>query len=161
MAAPTQLVLRTAGAEDATAVAALVNQAFSIERFFIEGERTSPDEVRALMRVGEFLLFENAAALAAVVYLELRGERGYFGMLSVDPAHQKQGLGRRLVETAEQRSREAGCRIMEIQTVNLRLELPPYYRRLGYVECGTAPFTQSASERLTQPCHFIKMQKPL
>src|SRR5262249_15002811 len=86
------------------------------------------------------------------------GERGYFGMLSVDPARQKEGLGRRLVEIAEQRCRDAGCRIMELHAVNLRPELLPYYRRLGYVESGTAPFT---SERLKQPAHFIIMEKPL
>src|SRR5262249_47701593 len=146
---------------DAAAVATLINQAFSIERFFIEGERTSASEVRAMMGRGEFLVLEDTHGLAAVVYLELRGERSYFGMLSVDPTRQKLGFGRRLVEAGEERPREAGCRIIEIQTVTLRVELPPYYRRLGYVESGIAPFTEAGSERLKQPCHFIKMEKPL
>jgi GNAT superfamily N-acetyltransferase len=153
MAAPAQI--RQATAEDAAQVAALINQAFSVEKFFVEGDRTSAEEVRTMMARGEFLVL---ADFAAVVYVELRGERGYFGMLSVDPARQKQGLGRQLVEVAEQRCRDAGCRIMEMHTVNLRLELPPYYRKLGYVESGTAPFT---SERLKQPAHFVKMEKPL
>jgi GNAT superfamily N-acetyltransferase len=153
MAAPAQI--RKAWAEDAAQVAALINQAFSIEKFFVEGDRTSPEEVRTMMTRGEFLVLGD---FAAVVYIELRGERGYFGMLSVDPARQKLGYGRQLVEVAEQRCREAGCRIMEMHTVNLRLELPPYYRKLGYVESGTAPFS---SDRLKQPAHFVKMEKPL
>ena len=158
-AAVGELGLRPAGAGDAAAIAALINQAFSVEHFFIDGDRTSAAEVLAMLGGGEFLLLEDAdSRLAACVYVELRGERGYFGMLSVDQARQKLGLGRRLVDAAEQRCRSAGCRIMEIQTVNLRLELPPYYRALGYVEVGTVPFT---SERLKQPCHFIKMEKPL
>jgi len=153
MAAPAQI--RPATAEDAALVAALINQAFSVEKFFIEGDRTSAEEVHTMMARGEFLVLGD---FAAVVYVELRGERGYFGMLSVDPARRKEGLGRRLVEIAEQRCREAGCRIMELQTVNLRLELAPYYRKLGYVESGTTPFL---SDRLRQPAHFVKMEKPL
>jgi GNAT superfamily N-acetyltransferase len=153
MAAPAQIRLATA--DDASAIAALINQAFSVEKFFIEGNRTSAEEVRTMMTRGEFLVLEN---FAAVVYVELRGERGYFGMLSVDPARRKEGLGRRLVEIAEQRCRDAGCRIMELQTVNLRLELAPYYRKLGYIESGTAPFE---SERLKRPAHFVKMEKAL
>ena len=160
MAPPASLKLRTATPDDAAAIAALINQAFSVERFFIDGERTSTDEIRAMMRKGEFLVLADGA-LAAVVYIELRGERGYFGMLSVDPAQQKRGLGRKLVDIAEQRCREAGCRIMELQTVNLREELPPYYRKLGYVESGTNPFTEKAAERTKLPCHFILMEKPL
>jgi GNAT superfamily N-acetyltransferase len=156
MAAPAQIALRTGTSEDAAAIAALINQAFSVEKFFVEGERTSADEVRQMMARGEFLI---AGDFAAVVYVERRSaERAYFGMLSVDPARQKHGLGRRLIDIVEQRCRDAGCRVMEIQTVNLRLELPPFYRKLGYVESGTAPFT---SERLKQPAHFVKMEKPL
>ena len=170
MAPPSSLKLRKATADDAARIAALINLAFSVERFFIDGERTSETEIRGMMRGhasttsccahagGAFLLLETGEGLAAVVYVELRGERGYFGMLSVDPAWQKMGVGRHLVDIAEQHCRKAGCRIMELQTVNLREELPPYYRKLGYVESGTKPFT---SERLKRPCHFILMEKPL
>jgi hypothetical protein len=42
--------------------------------------------------------------------------------------------------------------------VNLRAELPPLYRRLGYMESGTAPFEDDA---LTRPCHFVMMSKPV
>jgi hypothetical protein len=48
---------------------------------------------------------------------------------------------------------------MEMLIVNLRTELPPFYRRLGYAESGTAPFPDNG--RAKQPCHFIRMSKPL
>jgi ribosomal protein S18 acetylase RimI-like enzyme len=161
MAPSASLKLRTASFDDAARIAALINLAFSVEKFFIDGERTSENEIQDMIRGGEFLLLETGEGLAAVVYVELRGQRGYFGMLSVDPAWQKLGIGRQLVEIAERRCRNAGCRIMELQTVNLREELPPYYRKLGYVESGTKPFTEKASDRLKMPCHFIQMEKPL
>ena len=83
------------------------------------------------------------------VYLKCTGDRGYFGMLSIDPARQRQGLGRRLIDAAEARARERGCRFMDIHIVNLREELPAYYRRLGYVENGTLPF--SDPDRASRP----------
>ena len=151
--------LRDATAADAEAIAALVNRAFLVEQFFVEGDRTSPDAVRGLLEKGAFLLAESDGALVACVFVERRGERGYFGMLSVDPARQGEGLGRRLVVAAEDRCRRQGCREMEILVVDVRTELPPLYRRLGYVEVGTEPFPDT--ERAKRPCHFIVMVKPL
>jgi hypothetical protein len=43
--------------------------------------------------------------------------------------------------------------------VNLREELPPFYRRLGYVESGTENFPTGKPTH--HPCHFLKMSKPL
>jgi GNAT superfamily N-acetyltransferase len=151
--------LRTAGPADAGAVTALINAAYQVERFFIDGDRTSEDEVRRYMAKGTFLIAEQDAVPVGCVYTEQRGDHGYFGLLAVDPAHHGQGLGRLLIEGAEEHFRRAGCRAVDIQVVDLRLELPPFYRRLGYVETGTAPFTDP--EKATRPCHFILMSKQL
>ena len=43
--------------------------------------------------------------------------------------------------------------------MNLREELPDYYRRLGYVGAGTLPFSEP--ERASKPCFFIAMTKRL
>jgi GNAT superfamily N-acetyltransferase len=77
----------------------------------------------------------------------------------VHPARHGKGLGRSLIVAAEERFRQAGCRAVDIQVVDLRIELAPFYRRLGYVETGTAPFP--AEGRATRPCHFIRMSKRL
>jgi GNAT superfamily N-acetyltransferase len=92
------------------------------------------------------------------VYVERRGGRGYFGMLAVDPARQSTGLGRKLIDAAEQYVRDGGATAMDIRVVNLRTELPRFYRRLGYVETGTEPVSDP---RALQPFHFIVMSKPL
>ena len=93
------------------------------------------------------------------MYVKCTGDRAYFGMLSIAPARQRQGLGRELIDAAEARGRERGCRHMDIHIVNLREELPAYYRRLGYVETGTLPF--SDADRASRACFFIVMSKPL
>jgi len=148
---------RTAQLEDAESIARLVNAAFHPERFFTDGDRTNPEKVRALLQKGKFLLAEDAGALAGCVYVELRGERGYFGLLAVDRAWQRSGLGSRMVAAAEHYCRAADCRFMDLTIVNLRTELPAFYHRLGYAESGTLPFP--SDQHANQPCHLVKMSK--
>lgn len=150
---------RIAQLEDAENIARLVNVAFRPERFFIDHDRTNPEKVRALLQKGKFLLAEEAGALAGCVYVEVRGERGYFGLLAVDPALQRLGLGSRLVAAAEEYCRAAGCQFMDLTIVNLRAELPGFYHRFGYVESGTLPFP--SEQQANQPCHLVRMSKPL
>jgi ribosomal protein S18 acetylase RimI-like enzyme len=151
---------RTAGPADAEDIARLVNAAFRPERFFIDADRTSPDKVRALLMKGKFLLVEEAGTLVSCVYVELRGERGYFGLLAVDPARQRAGMGSSLIAAAEEYCRAAGCLFMDLTIVNLRKELPAYYRRLGYLENGTLPFPEDQHPP-KMPCHLVGMSKTL
>lgn len=158
------LVIREATPEDASAIAGLVNSAFRVEAFFKKGDRTDADEIRDMMSRGRFLLLDEPMqgrepVLAACVYTTCAGERAYFGMLAVRPDSQGRGLGRRLIDAVEAVARDAGCHEMEIHIVNLREELPPFYRALGYVERGTLPFPEDGDA--TRPCHFIVMTKTL
>lgn len=153
-------MIRAASAQDAPGLARLINVAFSVEAFFKIGDRTSAGEVLDMMGTGEFLVIEDpSGVMAGCVYLTVSGGRAYFGMLSIEPSQQGQGRGRRLIDEVESRSRERGCLYMDIHIVNLREELPEFYRRLGYVESGTLPF--SHTERSTKPCYFIVMTKAL
>jgi GNAT superfamily N-acetyltransferase len=152
--------VRTATTADAEAIACVINAAFVVERFFKRGDRTHPGEIAELMMDGEFLVLDGEdATLDAAVFVRPTAPRGYFGMLSVKPALQGHGLARRLIDAAEDRCRRAGAYALDIYVVNLRTELPPYYRRLGYAESGTLPFPHP--EEATQPCHVIVMSKGL
>ena len=155
----TELKTRFATDADAEAISALVNAAFKVERFFIDRDRIEPRQGARNAAPGKFMLAEDNGALIACVYVELRGQRAYFGLLAVDLCAQGQGVGRKMVEEAESYARAAGCEFMDLRIVNLRAGLPPFYRRLGYVETGTEPFAADANP--SQPCHFIKMSKPL
>jgi N-acetylglutamate synthase-like GNAT family acetyltransferase len=153
------LQLRFAELSDAQAIARLINTAFQVERFFIDSDRITVVEVCEKLRSGEFILATGENALAGCVYVELRGERAYVGLLSVDPARQRSGLGAQLMQAVENHCRENGCAFVDLLIVNLREELPRFYRKLGYVESGTEPFP--AGERTKLPCHFVRMTKPL
>ena len=151
--------IRTGIPSDAGAVASLISLAYRVEDFFKTSDRTDEADVRARMAKSTFLVLEDDGALAGCVYVDVRGETGYFGMLSVDPSRQGQGLGARLIAAAEDHCRTAGCRVMEIEVVHLRTELPPFYRRFGYVESGTRPFFDQEHARL--PCHLLVMTKSI
>jgi predicted N-acetyltransferase YhbS len=152
--------IRWAQAGDVDAILRVVNLAFRrAESFFVEGDRIDAKSLRRMMEKGKFLLAEDGNRLFGCVYLELRGERAYFGLLAVDPAQQRTGLGRRLIREVEDAARVAGCRVMDIQIVNLRRELPPFYRELGYVETGTAAFPVEVETK--EACYFVIMSKRL
>jgi GNAT superfamily N-acetyltransferase len=156
---PTPRQIRTAEPADAPAIARLVNDAFRSERFFIDTDRTDPEKVAALLQKGRFLMLFEDGVLAGCVYTEIRGDRGYFGLLAVDPPRQRSGIGARLIAAAEQHCRSAGCHVMDLTFVNVRKELPTYYRRFGYIESGTLPFPADQLAKI--PVHLVRMSKPL
>jgi len=154
------LSVRIAAPADATNITAVINAAFrAAEDFFIDGNRITQAEVEQLLTKGAFLLAEDGDKLNGCVYIELRGERSYLGLLSVDPDCQQGGLGSLLMLEAEKYCREHGSRFMDILIVNLREELPPFYEKRGYIHNGTSPFPADLETKI--PCHFINMSKPL
>ena len=152
--------IRTAQLADVEAITSVINAAFKkAESFFVERDRVDVSKIREFMGTGEFLLMEDESGLLGCVYVEMRGEHGYAGLLAVDPSRQGRGLGSTLMLAAEEHCRNAGCRIMDLRIVNLRRELPEFYRRRGYTETNTSPFTAGIKTKI--PCHFINMSKPL
>jgi len=152
--------VRRAGPRDVPALTRLVNDCYAVEAFFVDGTRTNEAEIAQLASRGHFLVLDRAGGggLAGAVFIRIDGDRGYFGMLSVASDLRNLGIGRRLVGVAEAMGSALGCSVMDLQIVNLREELGPWYRSLGYSEVGTEPYEH---RDLKRPCHFIKMSKPL
>ena len=157
--------VRRAQPSDTLALTELVNRAYAIEASFIDGQRTTADEIAKLIRSGGFLVLEYAGGIAAAVLFQAPGEHAglspshaHFGMLSVLPELQRLGLGRRLVQVAEAMAEATGASSMSLRVINLREELSRWYKSLGYREVGTAPYNGRSAKR---PCHFIEMAKPL
>lgn len=154
-----EIRIRAATPADAEAAANVVNAAFVVERVAIEGDRTNPENVGAMMRTGQFLVADDEQGVVGCVYIEPRGDRSYLGLLSVDPQRQGTGLGRRLLQAAEDFARAHGSHAMDLRIISPRAELLPFYRRLGYIEVGTSPFTPDVT--IKQPAHYINLSKPL
>lgn len=156
-----QLLIRLATPADIPAMLPIINDAFAIETF-LEGTRTSEDQLTNMMSKGEFLLgYDSSGDLVASVYVEVRGTRGYFGMLAVATAQQGKGFSRSMVEAAEVHCRHRGCTSMDLTVLSLRPELPLLYAKFGYLETGTEEFRPSRPLREGMACHCIVMSKPL
>jgi len=154
------LPIRLAAPADAAKITSVINSAFRIaEDFFIDGNRIRQAEVEELLTKGAFLLADDGDKLNGCVYVEMRGERSYLGLLSVDPACQQGGVGSLLMLAAEKYCRERGSSFMDILIVSLREDLPAFYKKRGYVQTGTSPFPEDVETKL--PCHFVNMSKPL
>lgn len=151
------VVIREASAADVGAIVAVVNRAFVIEEFFVEGTRTSDPDVAERMTRGSYLVVEGDAGIVGAVFVEAHDEVGHFGMLAVDPDAQGTGLGRLLVHAAEEWCRACGCAVVEIQVVDVRTELPPFYERLGYAYTGGAqPFPDPDRAKLACCCRVMR-----
>jgi GNAT superfamily N-acetyltransferase len=161
VSADERLRIRVAGEPDHARLVELINAAFVVESFF-EGTRTDAERLATQMKKGTILLAEQPdGRLVASVYIEKRGERGYLGMLAVDPAWQGRGLGRRMMQEAEAWLKSEGCVGVDITVLSLRPELLPIYRQLGFVETGTLPFKPDQKLKDGYTCHCIVMSKEL
>lgn len=156
----TDVEIRTGTLADAESIASLINKAFIVERMAFDGDRTSPEKVSELFGSGLFLLAESQSSLVGCVYLQPRESRGYLGLLSVDPICEGQGLGRRLMDAAEQHARTIGLHALDLRIISPRAEaLLPFYLKLGYAQTGVAPLDPAAKANV--PCHYITMVKIL
>ncbi|HJX97143.1 MAG TPA: GNAT family N-acetyltransferase [Candidatus Acidoferrum sp.] len=151
--------IRAAVSGDVPALVKLINAAFIVEQFVFDGDRINAEETQAFMETGQFLVAHDSAGFAGCVYLEIRKDRGYLGLLAVDPQRQGTGLGRKLVAAAEDYFRAADCCAVDLRVISQRTPLPSFYRRLGYVEIGTAPFSPPLQTKV--PGHYIVMSKRL
>jgi GNAT superfamily N-acetyltransferase len=138
VSAATEFAIRRAWLDDAAEVAALL-----VELGYPDN---SPDDVRRRLAMwaqeaaGVVLVAEGggqvvgAVAVAAIPYLEREGRRGRIVALVVAAGRRGQGIGRRLVEAAEEAAGDLGCVTMEVTSARRRTESHPFYRSLGYEE---------------------------
>lgn len=110
------------------------------EADLIGGQRTDPDALAEILADPDqrILLAFAGDVLAGCVQVAKAGEgRGYLGMLSVDPARQAGGLGRRLIAEAEAAAAAIfGAQAIEMTVIRQRPELVAYYERRGYARTG-------------------------
>jgi GNAT superfamily N-acetyltransferase len=144
---------------DTAELVSLINIAFLPEQVAIVGDRINPEQLQSYFSSGKFLVLQDGRGLAGCVYAEIRGKRGYIGLLALRPELQGRGLGGLLMSHAEKLLADAGCEAADLRTISARDDLVPMYKHLGYRETGTAEMP--AHIPLKIPCHFIAMSKSL
>jgi ribosomal protein S18 acetylase RimI-like enzyme len=131
------------------------------EADLIEGEqRTDAGELTEKLTHPDAGILKYTGAdgsLQACVYLEKKGSDLYLGMLSVDPEQQGSGIGKKLLQAAEDRARQQGCSAIVMTVISVRQELLDWYQRHGYQPTGEEePFPNEARFGKPRQALFFK-----
>ena len=171
------LAFRAAGPGDIDAVVALVESAYrgdasrvgwTTEADLLDGRRTGRDDIEAILarERSQLLLGEIDGDLVACAHVMVEDGAGYFGMFSVEPGRQGQGIGNQVLAEAERLAREAwACASMRMTVIDIREDLIPYYERRGYVRTGIKKPFPYGDARFGLPkrddLRFEVLEKPL
>ncbi len=131
------------------------------EADILDDERVAPGEVEALLAdpaVTILIASEGESLLGCVAVTVKDTALAYLGMLCVAPDLQSAGLGRRLLDAAEDCARKLGIAAMEMTVIDSRDALIAWYERRGYVRTGeTRPFPVLRDPPVT----FVVLEKSL
>ncbi len=149
--------ISTASLQDASALKMLLEAAYrgdaarqgwTHEADILDDERIAFTELKAMLAdpAVTILMARSGAAsdqgLIGCVAITCKSDAlGYLGMLCVRPDLQSAGLGRRLLNAAEDCALAQGISAIEMTVIDSRHELISWYERRGYARTGeTRPF---------------------
>jgi ribosomal protein S18 acetylase RimI-like enzyme len=92
------------------------------------------------VRADLFLVAELDGAVVGTVMAGYDGHRGWINYLGVDPATQRRGIGRALMDEAERLLRANGCPKINLQVRTTNTAAIEFYRRIGFVEDDVVSF---------------------
>ena len=129
------------------------------------GIRTDEEQLKEMMGKPGAVFLKSVSekdGIEGCVYLDKRNGKLYLGMLSVNPALQAMGTGKKIMAAAEDHARKEGCPAIFMRVISLRHELIAWYEKQGYSRTGeTQPFENSPYGTATIPFEFLVMEKPL
>lgn len=131
---------------------------------FIGNKRTDEATISKLItKPGSvFLKYTNEdGIIEGCVYLHKKESRLYLGMFSVAPSGQGKGIGKKLLNAADEYAREQNCSTIFMTVITVREELIAWYEKNGYQRTGNVlPFP--IDERFgipTRPLEMILLEK--
>jgi ribosomal protein S18 acetylase RimI-like enzyme len=170
------LTITIAAKEDIAPIEKLVNSAYrgdssrkgwTTEADLLDGIRTNKDVLSGMINRGDSIVLKcnNAKSqLVGCVYLQKKEDKLYLGMLTVAPDIQAQGIGKKLLQAAEEYAQTQQCTAITITVISLRQELINWYERRGYKATGERKPFPSNDPRFGLPkqqLEFIVMEKQL
>ena len=140
-------------------------QGWNHEADILDDERVAPGEIEGMLAdmAVTILMARDGANLVGCVAVTRKdaqkdGTLAYLGMLCVAPMLQSKGLGRQLLDAAEDQARALGIAAMEMTVIEGRDALIGWYERRGYAFTGERrPFPVLRDP----PISFVVLEKPL
>jgi len=145
---PPPLLFSKADNQHAEQLVRLINSAFrgeisrqgwTTEADLLDGRRTDYAEILLLLADIDsmILVCTDRTALVGSVHLHKQGNQAHIGMLAVSPPLQGTGIGKQLLQFAEQKAIQDWAIERFVMTViSVRCELMAFYERLGYQRTG-------------------------
>jgi GNAT superfamily N-acetyltransferase len=158
--------------EDIAELTRLINSAYrggsargwTSEEEYMEGLRVTEADLERLFSHPETDNFKCCAPggeIIGFVSLEKCRYDLHLGLLTVSPELQAAGIGRQLLEFAEEYGRSISKPAILMTVVNIRTELIAWYERRGYLATGeTLPFPEKAGKPKV-PIYLIEMKKEI
>ncbi|MGY4537715.1 GNAT superfamily N-acetyltransferase [Mucilaginibacter sp. UYNi724] len=137
---------------------------WTTEANLIGGQRIDAEDLTGQMDDKNSIILKNTNGdghITGCVYLQKRGDKLYLGMLTVSPTLQAGGLGRKLLQAAEDYARSINFHIIAMTVITTRTELLEWYERRGYAKTGEI-IPLNIPERngiLKQPVKMYKLEK--
>lgn len=160
------------------ALVQLVNSAYrgesskkgwTTEANLLDGQRIDSQQIAELIQKEHSAILiaedDDTNKLLGCVHLEQQGNKCYLGMLTVDPALQKKGIGNMLLAESEAFAQFWDCTHLKMTVISVRNELIAWYEKKGFRKTTeTQPFPYG-DERFGIPkvpdLHFVVMEKRL
>ena len=141
----TEKCIRFAQLSDVVLLEKLVNSAYrgdssrkgwTTEADLLDGIRTNQEQLTQQISGSQstMLVYEDANQQPiACVYLENKETALYLGMLTVQPDLQAAGIGKKLLQAAEEFAVSLGKNAIQMTVISVRAELIAWYQRRGYL----------------------------
>ena len=87
---------------------------------------------KAKVQSDMFLVACSNGQILATVMAGYDGHRGWINYLAVHPNYQRTGIGRAIMDEAENRLRAAGCPKINLQVRNTNTKVIEFYKKIGF-----------------------------
>jgi ribosomal protein S18 acetylase RimI-like enzyme len=142
-------------------------QGWTTEADLLEGLRTDSAEISRLITSDDslFVLGKIDSVIQASVHLQNTHQGVYIGMFAVNPLFQGQGIGKALLQMAEQEAQRIWSANQFVMVViSSRHELIAFYERRGYRHTGinkAFPINSPLWTVKVPNLHLIVLEKPV
>ena len=156
-----------------TEITNLVNSAYrgetskkgwTTEAHILEGTRITETELTEILSEpnNTILLYQENDIIIGTVLLTNKKTELYLGMLTISPELQNTGLGKKLLQAAEDFARNLQLPKIIMTVITVRYELIAWYQRNGYSDTGKRePFPSQFDDVVlhSEPLEFMILEK--
>lgn len=161
--------------DNVTEITNLVNSAYrgetskkgwTTEANLLEGTRITESELAEIIQnpKNTILLYQENNKIIGTVLLTDKNSELYLGMLTISPELQNTGLGRKLLQAAEDFAHSLHLPKIVMTVITVREELIAWYKRNGYIDTGKRePFPANLDDVVlhSEPLTFMVLEKVL